>query len=151
MDSSAFSRVKSLLKYSRPAQWTAILCGMATAVLYALLVLLLALFVDLLVTRGRIPNFAQLSVPEQKAVLSDWAALSPEERVRALQHVGFGEFEGVQRADAPAAAESPGRWQLYQDFLGTDGESPPVPGAASPDALRDWAAKRGYWGDPYMI
>src|SRR3954466_2091896 len=99
MESSAFSRVRSLFRYTRPAQWTAILSGMATALLYALLVLLLALFVDLLVTRGRIPNFAQLSVPEQRAVLNDWSALRPEERVRALQHLGFGEFEvGAQAA-----------------------------------------------------
>ena len=62
MEPSALARVGSFLRYARPARWTAVLCGIATAVLYALLILLLALFADLLVTRGRIPNFAQLPV-----------------------------------------------------------------------------------------
>src|SRR5688572_29558511 len=98
MESSAFSRVRSLLKYARPAQWTAILSGVATALLYALLILLLALFVDLLVTRGRIPNFAQLSVAEQRVALQEWSELDEPERVRALRHLGFVEPEGGRSA-----------------------------------------------------
>src|SRR4029077_12674477 len=86
---------------------------MATAVLYALLVLLLALFVDLLVTRGRIPNFAQLPVTEQRAALDERSGLSAAEWARAIQHVGFGEFEGT--ATRAEAAEPPERWQVYRD------------------------------------
>ena len=141
MDSSAFSRVRSLLKYARPAQWTAIVSGVATAVLYALLILLLALFVDLLVTRGRIPNFAQLSVTEQRTALQEWSQLPVEERTRALSQLGFVEPESGK-----------GNPQLYRDLLGgTNFDYPPLPGAIDPDALRTWAAKRSYGGDPYML
>jgi ATP-binding cassette, subfamily B, bacterial len=139
MESSAFSRVRSLLKYARPAQWTAILSGVGTAVLYALLVLLLALFVDLLVTRGRIPNFAQLSVPEQRAALQEWSELDEGERVRALRHLGFPEPEG-------------GRMPLYRDLLGGPGHDyPPTPGAMNAQALAAWGATRPHGVDPYML
>lgn len=141
MESSAFSRVRSLLKYARPAQWTAILSGVATAILYALLILLLALFIDLLVTRGRIPNFAQMSVSEQRAALQEWSELREEERVRALRHLGF--------VDPDAASKSTG---LYRDLLGNPGyDYPPVPGAMNAEALRSWSARHSYGGDPYML
>src|SRR4051812_46482169 len=145
MDSSAFSRVKSLLKYARPAQWTAILTGVATALLYAALILLLALFVDLLVTRGRIPNFAQLSVAEQRAVLGEWSALSESERARALQHVGVGENEPAGAVADGQPADATTRARVYQDLMGGTGiDFPPVPGASTPEAVREWAARRQY-------
>src|SRR5215208_5338005 len=149
MGSNAFSRVRSLLRYARPAQWTAILCGVATALLYALLVLLLALFVDLLVTRGRIPNFAQLPVQEQESVLREWSALPPEDREEALQHVGFGDFRtDSERAEAPPPDQR-ARWRQYHVLKGGEGiDYPPVPGKATAEDLQAWAAKRQYSGDP---
>src|SRR5207237_506540 len=148
MESSPFSRVRSLLKYARPAQWTAILTGVTTALLYAALILLLALFVDLLVTRGRIPNFAQLSVAEQRAVLSEWSALPEPERARALQHVGFGENEASGAAGEGPVPDPVTRARVYQDLMGGAGvDFPPVPGAATPEAVREWAARRQYVGD----
>ena len=80
MDSSAFSRVKSLLKYRPPGAVDRHPVRMATALLYALFVLLLALFVDLLVTRGRIPGVAELPAREQEAVARDLSALPDEDR-----------------------------------------------------------------------
>lgn len=149
MESSAFSRVRSLLKYARPAQWTTILAGMATAVLYALLVLLLALFVDLLVTRGRIPNFAQLSIPEQKTALNEWAAMPEEDRARALRHVGFNDLETPPARPDLLAPETQARWRAYSDLMGgVDG--PPAPWEATAEALRAWAAKRPYVTDPHL-
>jgi ATP-binding cassette, subfamily B, bacterial len=151
MESSAFSRVRSLLRYARPAQWTAILCGIATALLYAFLVLLLALFVDLLVTRGRIPNFAQLPVEEQEAVLRDWSAIADEKREEALQQVGFGDFEAAQERPEVPPANQRARWRMYQALKGGDGtDFPPVPGKASAEDLQQWAAKRQIVGDAYL-
>jgi ATP-binding cassette, subfamily B, bacterial len=148
MEPSSFSRVRGLLRYARPAKWTAIVSGVMTAILYALLLLVLALFVDLLVTRGRVPTFAQLPVREQEAVLKDWSALSDEERARALRQVGFGDVEGPPADTAEALA----RRRLYQAVVGAEGnEPPPVPGNASAESLREWAAKRKYIGDPYLL
>lgn len=143
-----FLRARSFLRYARPARWTAIICGIATAVLYALLVLLLALFADLIVTRGRIPNFAQLPVREQDAVQRDWSNLGESERSRALQHLGFGDMESA-RADMVGSEALP-RWRMYQALVGNESIEPaPVPGRATLDQLRDWAAKRQTTGDIY--
>src|SRR3954451_20286156 len=120
MESSAFSRVRSLFRYSRPTQWAAILSGIATAILFALLLLLLGLFVDLLVTRGRIPNFAQLSVREQDAVLEEWSALPDEDRVRALAHVGFSDMEAA-RGNPVIWPEMQYRLRVYEDLKGVPG------------------------------
>src|SRR5262245_58783590 len=150
MEPSAFSRVRGLLRYARPAKWTAIVSGVMTAILYALLLLVLALFVDLLVTRGRVPTFAQLPVREQESVLKDWAALPTDERERALRQVGFGEIE-APKSEADTA-EAQARWRLYQAIVGVEGyEPPPVPGSTSAESLRDWAAKRRFAGDPYLL
>src|SRR5215213_4752205 len=152
MESSAFSRVRSLLRYARPAQWTAILCGVATALLYALLVLLLALFVDLLVSRGRIPNFAQLPVRDQDQVLRDWSALPEPDRERALQHVGFGDFQTPPERVEALGPDTQARWRTYQALKGGEGfDYPPVPGKATEDELRKWAARRQYTGDVYHL
>jgi ATP-binding cassette subfamily B protein len=152
METNAFSRVRSLFRYTRPAQWTAILSGIATAVLYALLVLLLALFVDLLVTRGRIPNFAALPVREQEAVVRDWSNLKEEDRARALQHIGLGDGETATARPDALSPDVQARWAVYRDLHGDEGaDPPPVGGAMTPEALRDWAARRRYAGDPYQL
>src|SRR5438270_248858 len=150
MTTDGFSHARSFLRYARPARWTAVCCGIATALLYALLVLLLALFADLLVTRGRIPNFAQLPVREQDAVLRDWSGLDSAERARALQHLGFAEFETPPVRFDLLPPETLAKWRLYQALMGAEGvEAAPVPGRATPEQLRDWAAKRQYIGDIY--
>ncbi|HEX3148177.1 MAG TPA: ABC transporter ATP-binding protein [Gemmataceae bacterium] len=151
MESSAFSRVRSLFRYTRAAQWTAILTGIATALLYALLVLLLAMFVDLLVNRGRIPNFAQLSVRDQESALREWSALSDDDKARALRHVGFNDLEGAPPTKFEGLSdETRARWRLFQAIAGAEGlDFPPVPGVYTSDNLREWAAKRKLLGDPY--
>lgn len=151
MDPSAFSRVRDLLRYARPARWTAILSGVLTAVLYALLVLLLALFIDLLDTRGRLPSYVQLPAREQEALQRDWAALPEDDRLRALHEVGFAPVEALAaRPDVPADMQT--RVRLYLGLAGRDGFDPAPPLAtAGPDALRDWARKRRFDGDPYTV
>ena len=153
MDSSAFSRVRSFLRYARPARWTAILCGISTAILYAVLILLLALFTDLLVTRGRIPTFAQLPAAEQERALADWKALPEEDRERALQRVGFAEFASRPERPAALSPDAQARWQTYRSLVGGEGiELPPPLATASRDDLQNWANKRGLrHQDPYLF
>jgi len=152
MDTTAFSRARSLLRYTRPARWTAVLTGMATAFLYALLVLLLALFIDLLTTRGRIPHFAQLSPHEQEVALRDWSNLSEDDRSAALHHIGFGDFQNPIAKPESLAGDVRERWKMYQALKGDNGtESPPLPAKASADELRNWAVKRKLPGDPYLL
>src|SRR5262249_20679532 len=148
---NAYSRARALLRYARPAQWTAIVAGVVTAILYATLVLLLALFTDLLVTRGRIPNFAQLSLKEQETAVKDWKEIPREDRERALQHVGFSDFQSPPEKIEAAPLDVQARWRHYQNLVGDEAtEYPPVLGKAEADDLRAWASKRRTGGDPYL-
>jgi ATP-binding cassette subfamily B protein len=153
MDSSAFSRVRSFLRYARPARWTAILCGIGTALLYAVLILLLALFTDLLVTRGRIQSYSQLPASEQERALRDWSALSEAERETALQRVGFGEFATKPERPAALPRDAQMRWHAYRGLVGGEGfDAPPTLATASREDLQAWATKRGLrHADPYFM
>lgn len=142
MESNSFSRVRPLLRYVRPAHWTAVLSGIGAAVLYTLLVLLLALFVDLLVTRGRIPTFAQLPTRDQEAAARDWAALPQGERQRALDRLGSGNVNALADRVVPGDAST---------MLAGDGTAmPPVPSEMTPENLREWAVRHRVAGDPYL-
>ena len=151
MDQAPFSRVKDLLRYARPATWTANLAGIGAGVSYVLLIVLLALAVDLIVTRGRIPNFAQLPVREQEDVLKEWAALSAADREAAVQQVGFAAFAKAPAKGEVLPPEEAARYRQYQSLVAGEGVAlPPVPGNAAPEALREWEAKRGVTEDPYF-
>jgi ATP-binding cassette subfamily B protein len=123
---------------------------MATAFLYALLVLLLALFTDLLVSRGRIPNFAQLSVREQEAVQREWLELAEADRARAIQRLGYAEFETPPAKPEWLWPEEYAHWRTYRDLVGDANDPLPIPGQANADQLKDWAAKRSFVTDPYQ-
>src|SRR4051812_46855570 len=141
MEPNGFARVRSLLRYTRPARWTAILTGVASALLFALLTLLLALFVDLLVTRGRIPNYSQLSVRDQESALDEWASLSREDRERALQQVGFGDLiAGAEPSNV--ILENPARRRMFHSLAeGSRDSAAPVPGRSTAEDYRVWATK----------
>lgn len=158
MESSAFSRVRSLLKYARPARWTAVVSGILTAAFFALLVLLLGLFVDLLVTRGRIPTFAQVPAREQEAVARDWNALPGEDRAQAFEHIWrkpeHPRFANPDEERWAALFESWIAVESGNSVLGDGANAPPVPSAMTPENLQAWAARRnsaGLGGDPYSL
>src|ERR1700730_2737706 len=69
MDNAAFTRAKRFLNYVPVAKWLSILCGVATAILYVGLLLVLALYADLLVNRGEIPAMHNLPAREYEQFL----------------------------------------------------------------------------------
>lgn len=70
MERAAFARALRFLNYNGAAKWGALVAGLGTAVLFFLLLLLLALFTDLVVTRGAIPCFRNLPLRERIAFLN---------------------------------------------------------------------------------
>lgn len=151
MEQNALARVRELFRYAQPARTVAIVCGVVVGGLYVLLVLLGALFADLLVSRGRIPNFAQLPVAEQQAFLDEWKALPEEDRQLALKHLSFGDLETPPAKMDTQPWDVQARWKGYQTLLGGDAvEMPPVPGQMTPESLKQWATKRKIAGDPYF-
>src|SRR5262245_29707318 len=68
----AFARAWSYLNYHAVAKWTALVAAVVAGVLYVLLLIVLWLFGDLMVHRGQIPAYDQLSRSEQDAFDQYW-------------------------------------------------------------------------------
>src|SRR5262245_23908735 len=68
----AFARAWSYLNYHAVAKWMALVAAVAAGVLYVLLLIVLWLFGDLIVHRGQIPAYDQLSRQEQDAFDRYW-------------------------------------------------------------------------------
>src|SRR5205823_2880072 len=64
MADSAFARCQKFLGYHPAAQWLSIVSSILSAIIYVSLIVLLGLFIDLMVERGEIPSFHQLSRQE---------------------------------------------------------------------------------------
>jgi ATP-binding cassette subfamily B protein len=142
VERTAFARARAYLDYSRRAKWLAIVSGVAAGIFYVLLVLLLALLVDLLVTRGRVPNFAQLGLSEQEQFLETWKNLPEDARAQAVRHVGFGEFDASAKGPVANSDESRVRYAAWASLTGTE-NLPPPPGRANAEDLQKWAQVRG--------
>jgi ATP-binding cassette, subfamily B, bacterial len=82
---NAFARACGYLNYSRWATWTAHLAGFGTGLVYVGLLVLLWLFVDLMVSRGRLPAYSQLTHDEKVKFVNEWNGLSPAERRAAVK------------------------------------------------------------------
>jgi ATP-binding cassette subfamily B protein len=90
MDNAAFSRAVRFLNYVPVAKWLSIVCGVATAVLFVALLLVLALFADLMVTRGEVLALHNLALREKNQFLE---SISPAADAAARKT----QIEGYQR------------------------------------------------------
>ncbi len=89
MNRKAFARAWSFLQYHPVAKWSAMSAAVAAALLYVAMLVVLGLFADLIVNRGQIPSYANLSAQRQQAAQDAWDALSPEEREHRLSQMGL--------------------------------------------------------------
>ena len=76
MGNAAFIRARKFLNYNPLAKWLALIGAVGTGVFFVLLLLVLALFADLMVERGEILCFANLPLREGNAFV---ASLTPPE------------------------------------------------------------------------
>jgi ATP-binding cassette subfamily B protein len=130
VEREAFARARRFLNYSPVAKWSALVAAVTSGILYVALLVVLGLFVDLVVSRGVIPSFRDLSPAEKDYFWQHWSALSLEDRQKALQDGGL---EDPKKAANLAAADPDGmtpadqelRWrgQLYhvlEEQVGSD-------------------------------
>jgi ABC-type multidrug transport system fused ATPase/permease subunit len=130
VDRSAFSRAWDYVGYARTNKWLAILAAAFSGASYILLLILLALFVDLLVSRGEIPPYAHLTEPQRQQFQNDWNNLAPEERLQSLTALPH-KASGFPRLTEPAeigSTEQAIQWNAYVGWLlerraGPDGAS----------------------------
>jgi ATP-binding cassette subfamily B protein len=103
VEREAFARAWRFLNYQPLAKWTAMITAVGTAVLYLILLIILGLFVDLVVNRGRVPSHHDLSPPDRETFRREWIEReSPEDRKSALDNLGIDERigAGLSKADS---------------------------------------------------
>ena len=113
MEREAFARARRFLNYSPVAKWSALIAAVSSGILYVALLVVLGLFVDLVVSRGVIPSFRDLSPAEKEYFWQHWAALSLEDRQKALQDSGV---EDAKQAANLAAADPQGMTPADQEL-----------------------------------
>jgi ATP-binding cassette, subfamily B, bacterial len=87
-DRAAFAKAFAYLNYYRSAKWTAYLSAVGTGILFVALLCVLWLFADLMVHRGAIPSFDDLSAQERSTFAESW---TDTDRKGELDVFGFAE------------------------------------------------------------
>jgi ATP-binding cassette subfamily B protein len=95
LEREAFARARRFLNYSPVAKWLALGSAVGTGVLYVALLGVLALFLDLIVSRGEIPAFQSLPLSSKDNLYQLWDGLEPETRKLWLQQIETG--QDIQR------------------------------------------------------
>lgn len=104
-EANAFAKAVSYLNYMPAAKWTAQAAAFATAVIYVTLLAVLWLFADLMVHRGQLPNFHELSRREQDHMFDEWRGLTTAERTVRVEQAGVDRARAEQIASlTPDAA-----------------------------------------------
>lgn len=86
---TSFSRVWQALDNHSGPMWTARISAVIAGMLTAVLLAILALLVDLLISQGRVPSFAELSVNLRDSFISAVPRFTAEERAASLQEIGL--------------------------------------------------------------
>ena len=100
MDTTALDRLRADFVKAPSARWGATISSIGAAVTYVLLLLLLYLFVDLLVWRGEIPAYAQLSAARKREFADEWANRSEDDRKEAVARLGWPDARSKRLASA---------------------------------------------------
>lgn len=114
-EKNAFHRSISFLNYRKVATWTALIAGIASAVVTLALLVLLWVFTDLMVHRGRLPSFSSLTKRGQEKFLERWNARPAEERQNMLQAVGYSESAAAELSLVTASREVQPRRSMLDD------------------------------------
>ena len=114
-DRTAFAKACAYLNYNSSAKWSAHAAGAAAGVVYVCLLIVLWLFVVLLVSRGRLPNYSELAQSQKHQYVQQWNSLTTEKQgsmlaplINAQDNPHLGTLaDGSPRADFDLA------WRAY--------------------------------------
>ncbi len=125
-ESAAFAKACAYLNYKPVAKWGAHVTGAGAGFVYVFLLLVLWLFVDLLVSHGRLPTFNELTKRQQQSFIDSWNKQTPEKRLQLLTNLAptFNGVTAEKRAEQldHLKADSPRRdlaaaWHAYLVYL----------------------------------
>ena len=114
MDTTAFDRLRADFVKARGEAAAAAVGAVGSAVAYLLLLLLLYLFIDLLVGKGQVSPYAQLSPARKAEFAAEWRDRSDDDRAAAVRRLGLTDPVEVARVSAadPAPPPTPGEWEF---------------------------------------
>jgi ABC-type multidrug transport system fused ATPase/permease subunit len=114
-----FAKACAYLSYRPLSKWTAYIAGILSGLVYIGLLAVLGLFADLMVERGKLPNFHDLPIAQQNTFLEDWNGLDDEARTQRLTAVGYDKPD-VDRLKARTASRELQRGEvdaLWRGYL----------------------------------
>lgn len=119
MEREAFSRAWRFLNYKPVAKWLALLAAVSTGILYILLLILLGLFADLLVNRGHIPGYRDITPASREIFERNWFdELSPPERKQRLEAIGIDAKTSAALAEAdPTTVKVPEKSLFWRALI----------------------------------
>lgn len=91
VEQKTLAKAWGYLSFRPVAKWTSLTAAMTTAVLYVVLLVILGLYADLIVYRGKVPSYLELSSAGQAQFQHDWQLASRDERGRRLHDIGLDE------------------------------------------------------------
>jgi ATP-binding cassette subfamily B protein len=83
---NAFARAYAYLNYNSFAKWTALIAAVAMGLLFLALLIVLWFFADLVVYRGAIPSFTELTPAERTVFQNNW---QDQDRSQSLKVLGL--------------------------------------------------------------
>ena len=84
MNTAPFHKLRGTLAATPRSSWTATIASVVASILFVALLPLLYLFTDLMVHKGRIPTYSQLSQNQQAEFQERWATLGQNPEVAAI-------------------------------------------------------------------
>lgn len=120
MDSDALARIRTDFVKSPNARRGALVGAVGVAVTSVLLLLTLYLFVDLLVWRGEIATYAQLTPSRKSEFADEWAGRAEADRAEAVRRLGWPDarakrLEAATDDDLKPLAKAKADEHLYAD------------------------------------
>src|SRR5215472_13005246 len=88
VEREAFARAWKFLRFKPVAKATAFVTAVTSGILYVLLLIVLGLFADLMVNRGKIPAYRDLPLPDREAFLQHWQDMPIDTRQKSLEKMG---------------------------------------------------------------
>ena len=103
---------------SRTTVWAAYLAAFGSGLAVVLLLIILWLFVDLMVSRGRLPSYDDLTSSERGRFADEWNALTEKNRKEAIElRTGTTPTTDPMVTDDMPAAARKDLWLAYEGYL----------------------------------
>ena len=101
---TAFAKACAYLSYNRAAEWTAHAAGVGSCLVYIALLVVLWVFADLMVFRGRLPTYHSVPPAVQSRFLDEWNKLPATNPAAALTAAGAANVVGDPLGETAVAA-----------------------------------------------